>query len=214
MKESEQYVSFRIKSYQTSNLMGIFKGLIGAIPEVTSAAIVSTEGLPIAFAFPRGIDKRQVAAMTATLLSLSEKVILEIGKGDFDQLYIKGSEGYIVVMQAGPDMVLIVSTTKDVRVGLILLDCRRTCEKLEKIGGDVMMMDNDDDEDDDDDDDRYPRPYILVSPESSEDFDMGVQLQVQKSMNKETENDIYCQYCGRKLTEEENISHNCRESPK
>ena len=187
--------------------MGLFKGLIGTIPEVKSAAIVSTEGLPIAFAFPRGIDKRQVAAMTATLLSLSEKVILEIGKGDFDQLYIKGSEGYIVVMQAGPDMVLIVSTTKDVRLGLILLDCRRTCEKIAKIGGDVMMMDNDDD-------DRYPRPYILVSPESHEDFEMGVQFQVRKSMNKETENDIYCQYCGRKLTEEENISHNCRESPK
>ena len=199
-----------------SKLLSMYNWYL-AIPEVTSAAIVSTEGLPIAFAFPRGIDKRQVAAMTATLLSLSEKVILEIGKGDFDQLYIKGSEGYIVVMQAGPDMVLIVSTTKDVRLGLILLDCRRTCEKIAKIGGDVMMMDNDDDEDDDDeddDDDRYPRPYILVSPESHEDFEMGVQFQVRKSMNKETENDIYCQYCGRKLTEEENISHNCRESPK
>ena len=58
--------------------MGIFKGLIGAIPEVKSAAIVSTEGLPIAFAFPPGIDEKKVAAMTATLLSLSEKVILEI----------------------------------------------------------------------------------------------------------------------------------------
>jgi predicted regulator of Ras-like GTPase activity (Roadblock/LC7/MglB family) len=54
-------------------------------------------------------------------------------KGDFDQFYIKGSEGYLLGMQAGPNAILLVSTTKDVRLGLILLDCRRTCEKIAKI---------------------------------------------------------------------------------
>jgi len=176
--------------------------LLGAIPEVISAAIVSAEGLPIAYAFPQGIDETRVAAMTATLLSLSEKAIIEMGKGDFDQLYIKGSEGYILVMQAGPDMVLIVSTTKDVRLGLTLLDCRRTCEKIAQIGGDF-----------DDDDERYPYPYIFKPPEPPGDFDMEVQLQVNKFMDKEPENEMYCQYCGMKLTDEEGISHNCRKSP-
>jgi hypothetical protein len=71
--------------------------------------------------------------MTAALLSLSERAIIEMGKGDFDQLYIKGSEGYLLVMQAGQNAVLTVSTTKDVRLGLILLDCRRTCEKIAKL---------------------------------------------------------------------------------
>jgi len=182
------------------NLMGWFDDL-GAIPEVISAAIVSAEGLPIAFAFPPGIDERKVAAMTATLLSLSEKVILEIGKGDFDQLYIKGSEGYLLVMQAGPDKVLIVSTTKDVRLGLVLLDCRRMCEKIARIGRDFG------------DDDRYPYPYIFKPPEPPGDFEMAVQLQVNKFMDKEPENEEVCQYCGRKLTKEEKFSHNCRKSP-
>ncbi len=50
-----------------------------------------------------------------------------------DQLYIKGSEGYLLVMQAGPNAVLTVSTSKDVRLGLILLDCRRTCEKIAQL---------------------------------------------------------------------------------
>jgi len=103
----------------------ILNKLLRAIPEIKSAAIVSAEGLPIACAFPQEIDETRVAAMTAALLSLSERAIIEMGKGDFDQLYIKGSEGYLLVMQTGPDMVLIVSTTKDVRLGLILLDCRR-----------------------------------------------------------------------------------------
>jgi len=36
-------------------------------------------------------------------------------------------------MQAGPNAVLTVSTTKDVRLGLIFLDCKRTCEKIAKL---------------------------------------------------------------------------------
>jgi predicted regulator of Ras-like GTPase activity (Roadblock/LC7/MglB family) len=115
------------------SLDDILKRLLGAIPEVKSAAIVSAEGLPIASALPQGIDETRIAAMTAALLSLSERAIIEMAKGDFDQLYIKGSDGYLLVMQAGPNAVLTVSTTKEVRLGLILLDCRRTCEKIAQL---------------------------------------------------------------------------------
>jgi len=115
------------------SLDDILKRLLGAIPEVKSAAIVSAEGLPIASALPQGIDETRIAAMTAALLSLSERAIIEMAKGDFDQLYIKGSNGYLLVMQAGPNAVLTVSTTKEVRLGLILLDCRRTCEKIAQL---------------------------------------------------------------------------------
>jgi predicted regulator of Ras-like GTPase activity (Roadblock/LC7/MglB family) len=115
------------------SLDDILKRLLGAIPEVKSAAIVSAEGLPIASALPQGIDETRIAAMTAALLSLSERAIIEMAKGDFDQLYIKGSNGYLLVMQAGANAVLTVSTTKEVRLGLILLDCRRTCEKIAQL---------------------------------------------------------------------------------
>ncbi|MFX1556097.1 MAG: roadblock/LC7 domain-containing protein, partial [Promethearchaeota archaeon] len=109
------------------------KKLLGAIPEVKAAAIVSAEGLPIASALPQGVDETRIAAMTAALLSLSERAIIEMNKGDFDQLYVKGSDGYLLILQAGPNAVLTVSTSKDVRLGLILLDCRRTCEKIAQL---------------------------------------------------------------------------------
>ncbi|MFX0075725.1 MAG: GTP-binding protein [Candidatus Hermodarchaeota archaeon] len=105
------------------------------LPEVTAAVILTPEGLPIASMLPQGVDETKIAAMTAALLSLSEKTILEIGKGSIDQLCIKGSEGYLLVMQAGPGAVLIVSTTKDARLGLVLSDCRRTCEKIAQLIG-------------------------------------------------------------------------------
>ena len=107
--------------------------LLAAIPEVTSAAIVSVEGLPIASALPHGVDETRIAAMTAALLSLAERAALEMSKGTFEQIYVKGSEGYLLVFNAGLNAVLTVSTTKDVKLGLIILDARRVCDKIAKL---------------------------------------------------------------------------------
>ena len=115
------------------SLDDLLKKLLGAIPEVKAAAIVSAEGLPIASALPQGVDETRIAAMTAALLSLSERAIIEMGKGDFDQLYVKGSDGYLLILQAGPNAVLTVSTSSEVRLSLILLDCRRTYEKIAQL---------------------------------------------------------------------------------
>ncbi|MFX1376933.1 MAG: roadblock/LC7 domain-containing protein [Promethearchaeota archaeon] len=117
----------------TETLDDILKKLLNAIPEVRAAAIVSAEGLPIASALPQGVDETRIAAMTAALLSLAERSVIEMEKGEFEQLYVKGGDGYLLVLQAGPNAVLTVSTTKDVRLGLIFLDCKRTCEKIAKL---------------------------------------------------------------------------------
>jgi predicted regulator of Ras-like GTPase activity (Roadblock/LC7/MglB family) len=111
----------------------ILKKLLAAIPEVKAAAIVSVEGLPIASALPQGVDETRIAAMTAALLSLAERAAMEMNKGEFEQVYVKGSSGYLLVLSAGQNAVLTVSTTKDVRLGLIFLDCKRTCEKIAKL---------------------------------------------------------------------------------
>ena len=122
-----------MESSTPETLDDLLKKLLGAIPEVKAAAIVSAEGLPIASALPQGVDETRIAAMTAALLSLSERAIIEMAKGDFDQLYVKGSSGYLLILQAGPNAVLTVSTNSEVRLGLILLDCRRTCEKIAQL---------------------------------------------------------------------------------
>ncbi len=71
--------------------------------------------------------------MTAALLSLAERASIEMNKGDFDRLSIKGTDGYIIVLQAGTNAVLTVETTKDIKLGLILLDAKRMCEKIAKL---------------------------------------------------------------------------------
>jgi predicted regulator of Ras-like GTPase activity (Roadblock/LC7/MglB family) len=99
-------------------------------PNVNAVAIITTEGLPIVSAFPRYMDEIRIAAMTATLLSLAERSIIEMDKGKFNQLFIKGSDGYLVILQAGPNAVLMISTTSNIQLGLLFFDAERLIEKI------------------------------------------------------------------------------------
>jgi len=82
------------------------------IPEIIAISIISKEGLPIVTALPQGLDETWIAAITAANLSLAEELVIEMDNGDFDQLCIKGNNGYILLLKAGSNAVLTVSTTK------------------------------------------------------------------------------------------------------
>ena len=122
-----------LESPVLENLDSILKKLLAAIPEVKAATIVSTEGETIVSALPEDVDETKVANMMVPLLSLAERAVIEIKRGEFEQIYIRGKEGCLLVLPAGPNAVLSVSTTKDVRLGLIFLDCKRTTEKIAKL---------------------------------------------------------------------------------
>ena len=70
--------------------------------------------------------------MTAILQSLAKKSVNEIQLGKFDQLYIKGSDGNLITLQAGPNALLTVFTTKEVK-RLMLLDLKKWAEKIAKL---------------------------------------------------------------------------------
>ena len=114
-------------------LEDILKNLTASIPEILAAAIVSVEGLPIASMMPEGVDDTRMAAMTAAMLSLGERASLEMNKGMLEQILLRGENGYLIVMSAGANAVLTVSATREVKLGLIFLDCKRACEKVAKI---------------------------------------------------------------------------------
>jgi len=118
------------KDNSINSFIGILKGLLSAIPDIKSAGIVSVEGLPIASIINNGINETKIAAMTAAHLSLAERSIMEMKNGEFDQLWIEGSDGQMVILKAGENAVLMVSATNSVRVGLIILDCKRACKKI------------------------------------------------------------------------------------
>ena len=66
----------------------------------------------------------------------------------------------------------------------------------------------------DDDDEHFPYPYIFKPPKSPDDFAMAPQVQVRSPLKeKNPEEEIVCQYCGMKLTKEEQFTHSCKKKP-
>ena len=113
-----------------NTLEGVLNELQGSIPEIDACAIVSVEGLPIVSALPTDVDEAKVAAMTAAMLTLGEKAAMELGKGELEQVNIKGINGWLLVVQAGMNACLTVSTTANAKLGLIFLDMKRAAEKV------------------------------------------------------------------------------------
>lgn len=104
-----------------------------ASPDVEASAIVSVDGLSIASALPQEVEEDRVSAMSAAMLSLGERIANELGRGTLEQVYIRGQNGYVLLMSVGEEAVLTVMARKEAKLGLILLDMRRATEDLAKV---------------------------------------------------------------------------------
>jgi predicted regulator of Ras-like GTPase activity (Roadblock/LC7/MglB family) len=118
---------------RTQQLIESLRNLQASSPDIEASAIVSVDGLTIASALPQGIEEDRVSAMSAAMLSLGERIASELGRGVLEQVYIKGENGYVMLMAVGEEAVLTVMARQQARLGLILLDMRRAREALEKL---------------------------------------------------------------------------------
>ncbi len=99
-------------------------------PEIEASAIVSIDGLTIASALPQEVEEDRVSAMSAAMLSLGERIASELGRGSLSQVYIKGEQGFVILMSIGEDTVLTALARKNAKLGLIFLDMRRAIDDL------------------------------------------------------------------------------------
>jgi len=102
-------------------------------PDVEAAAVVSVDGLSMASSMPGNIEEDRVSAMSAAMLSLGERIASELGRGDLDQVYVKGEHGFVILSSIGEEAVLTVLAREQAKLGLIFLDMSRTVKELEKL---------------------------------------------------------------------------------
>ena len=118
---------------RTELMVERLRDLQGTTPEVEASAVVSVDGLIIASSLPAGIEEDRVSAMSAAMLSRGERIASELGRGMLDQVYVKGANGYVILMSVGDEAVLTTLVRKDAKLGLIFLDMRRSADDLEKL---------------------------------------------------------------------------------
>lgn len=108
----------------------ILRNLVTNTPDVEGAAVVSSDGLIVASLLSQATDEDRVSAMAAAMLALGERTSRELARGPLEQVYVKGKEGYIVLMNAGEESVLEVIAGEGAKLGLILLDMKRAAAEL------------------------------------------------------------------------------------
>jgi len=114
-------------------VMGILKLLQSRVPDVEAAGVVDIDGLPISMVVPSEVDEDVVAAMSAAILSNSERAIEELKRGNFEQVYISGTEGSILMNRCGKEALLTVVARPKAKLGLMFLDIKRAANEIVKI---------------------------------------------------------------------------------
>lgn len=118
---------------RTESLNKALADLAAATADIEASAVVSEDGLIIASALPQGTEEARVAAMSATMLSMGARTAGELRRGELEQLFVKGNNGYAIVMSAGPHAVLLVLTRKEAKLGLMFFEVARTSESVKNI---------------------------------------------------------------------------------
>src|SRR6478609_1642303 len=120
---------------RTDEMVRHLKALQMNTPDIEASAIVSVDGLIMASALQADVEEDRVSAMSAAMLSLGERIATELGRGVLDQVYIKGSNGFIILTSVGTEAVLTALARQEAKLGLIFLEMRRAAEDLTKLVG-------------------------------------------------------------------------------
>jgi len=115
---------------RSARLDRILAELVGQVPEIEAASVVSFDGLPMASALPPGMDEDRVAAMSAALLSLGERAAEGLGRGELSQMYIEGENGNVFLVSADNEAVLVAVASRGAKVGMMLFEIRHAAKSL------------------------------------------------------------------------------------
>ena len=103
----------------------VLQNFVSGTTDVQGAALVTPDGLPLAASLPGGMDEERVSAMSASMLSLGERIGMELARGTIDRIFVEGNKGFGILTGCGQDAVLLVLASESAKQGLLMLEIKR-----------------------------------------------------------------------------------------
>lgn len=165
------------------------KGIIRRFEEregIRGVIICDSSGLPIDSNMDIEISE-EFSAYVTSLIGKAKQLVQSLKEGGLKFIRLETSKGEIMIALEEQLILIILKGEK----------------------GEIRVRDRDCG-------DRFPYPYIFTHPRPPDDFAGATQVQIRASFLKEKdpEDEVNCQYCGMKLTKEEQITHSCKKKPK
>ncbi|MBE9250384.1 roadblock/LC7 domain-containing protein [Dolichospermum sp. LEGE 00240] len=117
----------------SEKLSMVLQNFVSATTDVQGAALVTPDGLPLAASLPGGMDEERVSAMSASMLSLGERIGMELARGTIDRIFVEGNKGFGILTSCGQDAVLLVLASESAKQGLLMLEIKRVLAELKLI---------------------------------------------------------------------------------
>ncbi|MCW4005773.1 MAG: roadblock/LC7 domain-containing protein [Candidatus Bathyarchaeota archaeon] len=97
---------------------------------VESSAVVTRDGLLVASDTSPDVDAETFAAMSASMVGSAETAVTEVKGGTANRVIVESENSKLIALGAGPKVLLVVMTTRDAALGLILLKLNEAARKL------------------------------------------------------------------------------------
>ncbi len=126
--------------YRVHQIEQVLRELHKAASGLQGSVVVSIEGFVVAAYSGEGrsrgsspVDSPQIAAMSASLIALSERVLGRLSRGEIDRILLDGTEGGIIVVPAGREAALAVMVGKNAKLGLVMFEVRRAANRVQRV---------------------------------------------------------------------------------
>lgn len=129
--------------YRVNQIEDVLRNLHQTVEGLQGTVVVSLDGFVVAAHLPSGngrrrrtenlVDSPQVAAMAASIIAISDKVLAQLARGTINRVLIDGSEGGIVVMPAGGEAALAAMVGQNAKLGIVMLALRRSADQVQRI---------------------------------------------------------------------------------
>ena len=113
-----------------SILQDTLQHFVNSTPDVQGVALVSPDGLSLASFLPTQMDEERTAAMSASILSLGERIGGELARGNVERIVVGGEKGYSVLVGCGSEAVLLVLANSTAKQGLLFLEIKRVVMQI------------------------------------------------------------------------------------
>ncbi len=115
---------------ELARLREILNSIKEETPGVRALAVISYDGFVIESFMPSSVDEDLMAAMGSSVLSIAERMGIDLRLGDFELGIVCGSDGYLLLTRAGKEAILILLVNKDVKLGVALYMAKRAAARV------------------------------------------------------------------------------------
>lgn len=105
----------------------------GSGGDIDACAVVSDDGLTMASSLPAHMEETSVSSMCAVMISMGQRISVELSRGSLEQIFVKGQSGMVISQYAGEHAVLLVLAPKNAKLGLVFYDIENAANRVRKI---------------------------------------------------------------------------------